>query len=171
MPLKDARMETERQELLAQQEHKVSSFAEAEARISALADDASLADAAPLIAAASEPLADLLDARLGASVTDTAVYNAHARQYEAEYMEDMAALNVRMPDALTRVTEYVPQIIEFVQKIMSKGLAYGSGATHTAHHPRRAPSLSAPLSLWCTADSVHRVCSTGTRPTARCTWT
>ena len=38
------------------------------------------------------------------------IFNAHARQYENEFMEDLVNLNVRMPDALTRVTEYVPQV-------------------------------------------------------------
>jgi cysteinyl-tRNA synthetase len=57
------------------------------------------------------------------------VFNAHARKFEKEYLDDMAALGVKDPDVLTRVTEYVPQIIAFVQKIVDKGLAYASGGS------------------------------------------
>ena len=31
-------------------------------------------------------------------------------RYEAEFIEDMASLNIRMPDALTRVTEYLEKL-------------------------------------------------------------
>lgn len=41
----------------------------------------------------------------------------------------MVSLNVRMPDALTRVTEYVPQIVDFVDRIVKKGLAYESNGS------------------------------------------
>jgi cysteinyl-tRNA synthetase len=36
----------------------------------------------------------------------------------------MNALNVRQPDVLTRVSEYIPNIIEYVQKIIQNGYAY-----------------------------------------------
>lgn len=36
----------------------------------------------------------------------------------------MARLRVREPDTLTRVTEYVPEIVAFVQGIISNGFAY-----------------------------------------------
>lgn len=36
----------------------------------------------------------------------------------------MRDLNVLKPDAITRVTEYVPQIISFIEKIMENGFAY-----------------------------------------------
>ena len=39
-------------------------------------------------------------------------------------MEDMDALNVMRADVITRVTEYVPQIALFVEKIIQKGFAY-----------------------------------------------
>ena len=44
-------------------------------------------------------------------MTDHEVFNAHARKYEREFLEDMAALGVRDSDVMTRVTEYVPEII------------------------------------------------------------
>lgn len=36
----------------------------------------------------------------------------------------MQRLRVRPPDTLTRVTEYVPEIVEFVQKVIDNGYAY-----------------------------------------------
>jgi cysteinyl-tRNA synthetase len=48
----------------------------------------------------------------------------HAQKYEQEFMDDMRALGVRTPDALSRVSEYIPQIIEFIKKIMRNGYAY-----------------------------------------------
>ncbi len=36
----------------------------------------------------------------------------------------MDALGCRRPDVLTRVSEYVPEIIAYVQQIISNGMAY-----------------------------------------------
>ena len=36
----------------------------------------------------------------------------------------MARLRVRVPDLITRVTEYVPEIVSFVEGIISNGYAY-----------------------------------------------
>ena len=48
----------------------------------------------------------------------------HAAQYEAEFFEDMAALGCRPPDVLTRVSEYIPEIVQYVQKIVANAMAY-----------------------------------------------
>jgi cysteinyl-tRNA synthetase len=44
---------------------------------------------------AHDALANLIDARLGHTVNDNAVFRAHCAKYEAEFMEDMDALGVR----------------------------------------------------------------------------
>lgn len=36
----------------------------------------------------------------------------------------MARLRVKEPDTLTRVTEYIPEIVEFVKRIIENGYAY-----------------------------------------------
>merc|ERR1712131_38875 len=41
----------------------------------------------------------------------------------------MDALNVLPPDVLTRVSEYVPEIVEFVEKIVSNGYGYESNGS------------------------------------------
>ena len=45
------------------------------------------------------------------------------------YFEDMHALNIEDPDVLTRVSEYVPEIVDFVQQIIDQGFAYESNGS------------------------------------------
>lgn len=125
-PLGSGREEEERVELLKQHLQKLENFAATKA---AVASAASGADASALARAASEPLSESLDADKGSCVTDKAIFNAHARRFEESYMEDMDALHVKPPDSLSRVTEYVPQIVEFIKAIVDKGLAYESNGS------------------------------------------
>ena len=53
----------------------------------------------------------MLDGRHGADVPDQKVFEAHARFYENDFFEDMEKLGVRRPDVVTRVTEYVPEVV------------------------------------------------------------
>ncbi len=50
-----------------------------------------------------------------------------ARRYMDGYFQDMDALAVRRADVFTYVTEYIPQIIAFVQRLIDKGHAYALG--------------------------------------------
>ena len=52
-----------------------------------------------------------------------------ASKYEVEFFEDMAALGVQLPNIVTRVSEYVPEIIEYIQKLIEKGIAYESNGS------------------------------------------
>lgn len=45
-------------------------------------------------------------------------------RYENEFLADMHRLGVLPPDVLTRVSEYVPEIIVYVEKIIKNGYAY-----------------------------------------------
>merc|ERR1712137_1377161 len=49
-----------------------------------------------------------------------------ARHFEQEFFEDLDMLNIRRPNAVTRVSEYVPNIVDYVQKIIDNGYAYES---------------------------------------------
>lgn len=49
-----------------------------------------------------------------------------SRHYETEFMEDMDSLNVLRPHYLTRVSEYVPEVIDYIEQIIRNGFAYES---------------------------------------------
>lgn len=57
-------------------------------------------------------------------MSDPAIFRALAAFWEDKFFKDMDRLRVRRPDTLTRVTEYVPEIAEFVKRIMENGYAY-----------------------------------------------
>lgn len=59
-------------------------------------------------------------------MTDPAISRSLAAYWEARFFKDMARLKVREPDIITRVTEYVPEIVEFVERIIQNGYAYES---------------------------------------------
>nr|CAD7576689.1 unnamed protein product [Timema californicum] len=50
--------------------------------------------------------------------------NTLTRRFEAEFHEDMAKLNIKPATIITRVTDFVPRIIAFVQEIVDKGNGY-----------------------------------------------
>lgn len=56
--------------------------------------------------------------------TDHTIFTEVTKYWEAHFMQDMDTLNVLRPDVVTRVTEYVPQIVSFVDQIIKKGFAY-----------------------------------------------
>lgn len=56
--------------------------------------------------------------------SDQSIFTDLTRFMEGEFTSDMDALNVLRPDVVTRVTEYVPQIAKFVEKVVEKGFAY-----------------------------------------------
>ena len=45
-------------------------------------------------------------------------------RYIAAFHEDMAALGVRSPDIEPRVTEHIPAIIDFIERLIERGHAY-----------------------------------------------
>ena len=141
-------------------------------------------------AAAAEPLSEALDAQLGAAVTDHAIFNAHSRRHEAEFIEDLAALHIRMPDALTRVTEYLEKvpgqgnynpIVDFVAAIVEKGHAYESngsvymdiskfrcGHDYPKLEPSKGKATQAEMEESRARSSLRRRARSATRPTSHC---
>lgn len=79
-----------------------------------------------LLDAFNDVLAADLDARHGASVTDQKIFRDLAAFWEMEFLKDMQALNMRPVSLMTRVTEFVPQVIECVERIIKNGYGYVS---------------------------------------------
>ena len=52
-----------------------------------------------------------------------------SRHYENEFMDDMRRLNVGLPSVVTRVSEYMPEIVAFIEKIIANGYAYESNGS------------------------------------------
>ncbi|XP_070154521.1 cysteine--tRNA ligase, cytoplasmic [Polyergus mexicanus] len=77
-----------------------------------------------LLKEVKDPLADWLDKIKGNTVIEHSIFNKLSKHWESEFHKDMDALNVLRPNVLTRVSEYIPEIIAFVQNIINKGFAY-----------------------------------------------
>ena len=82
-----------------------------------------------LIEKSKDALMELLDHRFGHEVNEKSVFESLARFYEQDYFEDMKNLGIESPDVLTRVTEYVPEIVSFVEKLIEKGAGYESNGS------------------------------------------
>lgn len=82
------------------------------------------ADFYPLV---KDVLVTSLDKELGSTINDPEVFRKLPAYWERQYDNDMASLNVLPPTITTRVSEYIPEIIEFVQKIVDNGFAYAAG--------------------------------------------
>ena len=52
-----------------------------------------------------------------------------AKKYEKDFVDDMASLGVPLPDLVTRVSEFLPEIIQFIEELVSKGIAYASNGS------------------------------------------
>eukprot|EP01119_Soliformovum_irregulare_P015887 TRINITY_DN4540_c1_g1_i2.p1 TRINITY_DN4540_c1_g1~~TRINITY_DN4540_c1_g1_i2.p1 ORF type:complete len:760 (+),score=280.53 TRINITY_DN4540_c1_g1_i2:125-2404(+) len=73
---------------------------------------------------ARDPLGELLDSRSGHTISDHQIFKEVSQQYESEFWADMDALGIKRPHVVTRVTEYVPEIVAYIEKIIANGFAY-----------------------------------------------
>ncbi|BFG06432.1 cysteine--tRNA ligase cytoplasmic [Drosophila madeirensis] len=78
---------------------------------------------------AKDPIAEWLDGKKGAEINDNSVFESLPRYWEDQFHNDMKSLNILPPDVLTRVSEYVPQIVAFIQRIIDNGLAYAANSS------------------------------------------
>ena len=70
-----------------------------------------------------------LDDQFGSGVSDNQIFISLPRHFENDYNEDMRALNILPPDCITRVSEFVPEIIEYIQQIIENQFAYVSNGS------------------------------------------
>lgn len=67
-----------------------------------------------------------LDEKHGSSVTEPEVFRELPAYWEEQFDNDMKKLNVLPPSVTTRVSEYVPEIVDFVSKIIDNGYGYAT---------------------------------------------
>ncbi|WFC93795.1 cysteine--tRNA ligase [Malassezia brasiliensis] len=82
-----------------------------------------------LIDASEDILNQYLDKTLGHTVADPAVFRKLAAYWENAFFEDMRRLRVEPPTTLTRVSEFVPEIVHFIERVVANGFAYVDDAT------------------------------------------
>jgi cysteinyl-tRNA synthetase len=99
---------------------------EAQGAALAAAKAGEIKDTSALLDKVGDLIASKLDGEKGAEVRDQEIFRAHAAYYEQEYLEDMKALGVRVPDVMTRVTEFMPEIVKYIEKIIANGFAYAT---------------------------------------------
>ena len=71
-------------------------------------------------------LIPVLDKELGSTINEPEIFRKFPAFWENDFNKDMALLNVLPPSVTTRVSEYVPEIVDFVQKIVDNGYAYAT---------------------------------------------
>ncbi|SOV22876.1 cysteine--tRNA ligase, putative [Plasmodium sp. DRC-Itaito] len=71
-------------------------------------------------------ITDIDDKIIKRSVEEKIGFTELARKWEYEFWEDMKSLNVLLPTAITRVSEYVDDIVKYIEKIIENKYAYVS---------------------------------------------
>ncbi|KAI8447359.1 cysteinyl-tRNA synthetase [Phakopsora pachyrhizi] len=81
-------------------------------------------EAQKLINGSAEVLSKWLDNKFGSTVTDHAIFKNLAAYWEKSFFADMETLGVEPPTVITRVSDYVEAIVDYVKKIIDRGFAY-----------------------------------------------
>ena len=83
-------------------------------------------DSATFYPLVKDVLVPVLDKELGSTLNDPEIFRKLPAYWEHRYDTDMAKLNVLQPTLTTRVSEYVPEIISYIEKIIFNGYAYAA---------------------------------------------
>lgn len=52
-----------------------------------------------------------------------------ARHFETAFFDDMHKLNVALPETITRISEYIPENVSYIEQIIENGFAYESNGS------------------------------------------
>lgn len=69
-------------------------------------------------------ITDIDDKIIYKSIEEGIDFAEFARKWEKDYFKNMELLGVQPPNKLVRVTEHVPEIVTYIEKIISNGFAY-----------------------------------------------
>lgn len=69
-------------------------------------------------------ITDIDDKIIKRSVESGKDFEALARHFETEFVADMNKLNIHEPYLRCRVTDYIPQIIQFIERLIAKDDGY-----------------------------------------------
>lgn len=58
-----------------------------------------------------------------AAAGDNDIY-AYSRKWEKSFFDDLEALNIELPDQITRVTEFLDEIVKYIEQLIANGYAY-----------------------------------------------
>ena len=72
---------------------------------------------------------DIDDKIIRKSLEQNKPFHEIARHFETEFFDDMRRLNVGLPESIVRVSEYVPEIVAYIETIIANGYAYESNGS------------------------------------------
>jgi cysteinyl-tRNA synthetase len=95
--------------------------------------------------------------------------------WEKDFFNVMGRLDVDLPDVITRVTEFIPEIIEFIEQIIANGYAYESnGSVYFNVHEYVKGGFEYPIlkkGQQCeVVEDVNEVSEDTTEVTGKCYW-
>merc|ERR1712151_821816 len=69
-------------------------------------------------------ITDIDDKIIRKAINEKKEFTSIARHFETRFLEDCKRLNIALPDVITRVSEYMPEITDFIEEIIKNGYAY-----------------------------------------------
>jgi len=71
-------------------------------------------------------ITDIDDKIINKSIESGQNFEEISRHFENEFWSDMRALGCQLPEQIVRVSEFVPEIVKYIEKIIQNGYAYES---------------------------------------------
>src|SRR3972149_1076317 len=75
-------------------------------------------------------ITDVDDKTIRDSQKEGVSLNEFTKKYTDAYLEDLKTLEITIPDAIPKATDYITQMVEMGQKLLSKGLAYEKNGSY-----------------------------------------